>query len=351
MSTPGESNVPLVRDSAIDNMEVEETDLTPQPRKRARSESPRGQHTRSTRARIERWQTVEDKRKSKPRGVKAQKSSSSTTEQEKQMQGQPKPTNGQNKEKHRKDRRRKKKNDAVKISAAAGVSYADIIRKLNGNADLKTGNQVVAIRRTKKKELLILTKNGKDTADFVELAKKTLSGTDAQVTPLIATKTLEIRDIDETAEKEDVEAATKESLGNDAPANVSCVLFDGYGGMKIALITIPEQAADVLLEKGKIRINLVNCRVKERIEIRRCQRCLGFGHGSSRCGGKDRSECCWNCGESGHQGKSCSNKSKCLACEDEKVNPDHKSGSKNCPTFRKELDRRKAKQKSSSSSR
>lgn len=246
--------------------------------------------------------------------------------------------------KENKDLRRKKKpktrNDAVKVIAESDVSYADIIKQLNKNDKLKKANAVQAIRRTKKDELLIVLRKGEQTSDFANIVEEELHGK-AQVKPLTATRTVEIRDLDETAELQDVIGALKELLGSSAPADIGCVLFRSYGGMQVALVSLPDAAANTLIELGRIRINLVNCRTRERTEVRRCLRCLGFGHVASRCEGPDRKGHCWNCGEAGHLNKDCKKEPSCTACADRKLDSAHKPGSRRCPTFKQELDKQK----------
>jgi hypothetical protein len=249
--------------------------------------------------------------------------------------------------KESKDLRRKKKtrprNDAVKVVAENQVTYAEIIKQLNGNAELKEKAAVQAIRRTKKDELLIVLRKGEETASFAKIVGDELMGK-ASIKMLITMRTLEIRDIDETAEKQDIVDAIKEQLQDKTPVDIGCVLFKGYGGMQVALVSLPDAAADAIMEAGKVRVNLVNCRIRERTEVKRCLRCLGFGHMSSRCKGQDRKGCCWNCGEEGHTSKNCVKESSCVACGDRKLDTRHKPGSRNCPTFREELDKQKRRQ-------
>lgn len=77
-------------------------------------------------------------------------------DQDKESEGWQEQKNGRRKlqkpPKESKDRRRRKKararNNAVKVTAETDVSYADIIKQLNKNEQLKNGNAVETIRRT-----------------------------------------------------------------------------------------------------------------------------------------------------------------------------------------------------------
>ena len=48
-----------------------------------------------------------------------------------------------------------------------------------------------------------------------------------------------------------------------------------------------------LLKAGKYKVGWVICRVRRRIPLVRCFRCLGYGHHSRDCKGIDRSNTCY----------------------------------------------------------
>ena len=70
----------------------------------------------------------------------------------------------------------------------------------------KAGLEVLSIRRTRKEEVLLVLKKGGDVSAFrkeLDLAV----GERAQISALVSTRSLEIRDLDETVEKEEVVSA------------------------------------------------------------------------------------------------------------------------------------------------
>lgn len=116
---------------------------------------------------------------------------------------------------------------------------------------------------------------------------------------------LEIRDIDQWTDKEELVEAVGAATGagyND----IRVISFrKGFGGMQAAIVLVPLAAGKNLAEHGRIRIGMVNCRIREGKPRIRCFRCLSFGHLSGECKGPDRSLCCRRCGVAGYQAAKC----------------------------------------------
>lgn len=117
---------------------------------------------------------------------------------------------------------------------------------------------------------------------------------------------VQLRDLDCTATKTDVEEAMCREIGTDVGDIRVLGVMPTYGGEQSALVLIPRDAAVKLLDKGRIRVGLVYSRVREGRKITRCFKCLQEGHESRDCKGADRSRNCWRCGKPGHQQKDCS---------------------------------------------
>lgn len=243
----------------------------------------------------------------------------------------------------------RRRSEAIKVSAKQGVTYADILKKLNSSEDLKENEEVLRVRRTRKDELLIVLKKNKSSEAFNQKVAKSIQDM-AELKPLYSRPTLEIRDIDEMASKEEVIEGVNKVLGGTSTNNeIDCTMLRGYAGMQIALIKLPGRAAENILNKGKVRIGLVNCRVRTRLEVNRCYKCLGFGHLARDCHGPDRRGCCWRCGAAGHQMKECKKDATCIICKDKGIQGvDHMAGSGKCPSFRAALKNLRQEQWSSS---
>ena len=144
-------------------------------------------------------------------------------------------------------------------------------------------------------------------------------GERTEISALVSTSSLEIRDLDETVEKEEVMSVLCLALVRPA-FNGSCRLFTRFGWTKTAVIRLAEADARCVLQLGKVRMGWVECRVREHVEVARCFRCLGYGHGSRGCGYPDRKNAYWRCGTTGHFARSCKAPLSCLTCL-EKISP------------------------------
>ena len=83
---------------------------------------------------------------------------------------------------------------------------------------------------------------------------------------MVSTRSLEIRDLDKTVEKEEVVSALCSALGSPA-LDGPCRLFTRFGGVKTAVIQLAEADATRLLQVGKIWIGWVACRIREHAEV------------------------------------------------------------------------------------
>ena len=123
------------------------------------------------------------------------------------------------------------------------------------------------MRRTRKEEVLLVLKKGGDVSAFRKELNHAV-GKRAEISALVLTRSLEIRDLDETVEKEEVVSTLCLALGRPA-LNGSCRLFTRFGGVKTAVIRLAEADATRLLQLGEIRIGWVACRIREHAEVAR----------------------------------------------------------------------------------
>ena len=127
--------------------------------------------------------------------------------------------------------------DAIKVSAKDGQTYADILKEIKAKVDpRKAGIEVLSIRRTRKEGVLLVLKKGGDVSAFHKERDRAV-GERAEISALVSTRSLEIRDLNETVEKEGVVSALCLALGRPA-LDGSCRLFTRFGWVKTAVIRL-----------------------------------------------------------------------------------------------------------------
>ncbi|CAB0038085.1 unnamed protein product [Trichogramma brassicae] len=222
---------------------------------------------------------------------------------------QPKPRPVQRRARHR--------SDVIVIKAKDASKYADILRSLKSDPTLqqKVGSSVNNIRRSAAGALIQQLKKGvKNASDLGEELGKVL-GTAATASALLHTSTIEIKDSDECATKEEVTAALDALLG--VPVSKRDPLKSvrkAYAGTQVAVVALPDDLAATALKLGHVQIGWVNCRIRAREMAAHCYRCWSPGHVAARCKGPARTELCYRCGQKGHQAKDCKGQPSCVLC-------------------------------------
>lgn len=143
--------------------------------------------------------------------------------------------------------------------------------------------------------------------------------------------TLEIRDLDELTTSAEVCDALSKTLEVDIETAAIKSVRKAYNSTQTAVVRLSKSLARKILDSGRLRIGWVSCRVRERVDVRKCYRCWGFGHLARDCKGTDRSKCCLRCSETGHTREACkSEEAKCILCRDRR---NHPTGSFKCPAY------------------
>lgn len=276
--------------------------------------------------------TNEQQQKEKPRKEHKE-------EQWEQVTGKKKRAKEKRKNSPKYRKRKKILSKALLISAQSDVSYADILKKVKeGLQEDELEDTIDKVRRTRNDQLLIVLsrKNG-DKLEPLQKRVTEVLGDKAMVIGKSQEVELLIRDIEETTTKAEIKAALQKVAGSECTIMDSSIraLRPAYRGTLMASIRLPDEVArNVLGEKGRIRIGLVSCSVKEVTRPVKCFKCWNSGHLASYCTSQiDRSSLCLKCGRSGHRIADCQNEPHCPLCSEGERNFDHMAGGYKCTVF------------------
>lgn len=206
-----------------------------------------------------------------------------------------------------------------------------------------TETEIRSIRKTRAGGVLLeLGAATKNKEAFREQVKEVL-GEQATVSCLEPKTSIEIRDLDGAADTTEVEEALRKTIPNLGEVRIG-VTRPNTRGEKAAIVDMAEKHARQLLQIGKIKVGWMFCRVRRRVKMVRCFRCLGYGHIAGSCKGPDRRDHCYKCGVAGHKARDCGSATKCVLCAErgmDRKELDHIPGSGRCRVFRECLEKKR----------
>jgi len=184
--------------------------------------------------------------------------------------------------------------------------FPALAKKLRGDPTIASGDKIRAMRKTRNGDMLLEVNEEETTIGALKEEVTKLVGCDGVTVSALSQKNVvELRDVDSWSNRDDVTQALATETGLSMEEIQVISLRRDFGGSQVAVAVLPAIAARKILEKGRARIGLVNCRVRPAQTRIRCFRCLAIGHVSKSCTGPDRSTCCRRCGALGHQAKDC----------------------------------------------
>uniref|UniRef100_V5GPZ8 Retrotransposable element n=1 Tax=Anoplophora glabripennis TaxID=217634 RepID=V5GPZ8_ANOGL len=219
------------------------------------------------------------------------------------------------------------------IIRSEGKTYADLIRTVKKNVDIdQAGINVKSLRKTESGDLMLEVEGGQDKA--AELKEMIRSRTnELEVIAKSNDATIHIMDIDADISEIELKNEIMKNEGSMKEENLTIVsLRPNQRGNQVATVKMRKDLADKLVERGKIKIGWVLCRLRHRVNIQQCYKCLAFGHRSPDCTGPDRRNTCVRCAGIGHKAKDCKETIlHCIVC-----NVDgHRVDNTGCPSFRR----------------
>jgi hypothetical protein len=255
----------------------------------------------------------------------------------------PRPASTSKKKGGDKVRKSRPRKEVVLIKPSAGKTYSEILGAMKtGLVPENSGTVVRQVRKTAAGGVLMELTKCSDRAKLQQDIRNAV-GVSGDVRSIVPRLRVEVLDLDSlTSETEVTEALKKEfpSLTSELKATL---FKPNRREQRKALVEMDEKEALSVLRKGKLKVGWVVCRVRQRLEVERCFKCLGYGHMRKNCPGPDRSKNCWKCGSTQHKAADCKDAPSCALCTDtpgEGYN--HIPGSGACRAFKKALQAKKA---------
>lgn len=216
------------------------------------------------------------------------------------------------------------------IIKAQGLSYAELLKNVKEKVDIdKEGIDVKKIKKTNKGDLLLEVR-GKDSASKLQQSIKSTMG-NAELIHKTRETVLHIFDIDADITEEQLKTDIRKNIrATDDNLQVISLRSTKWGS-QVAIIKLKKEPAEALIKKGEIKIGWVKCKIKKKLHLTRCFKCLEYGHRKNECKGLDRANVCINCAKEGHVAKDCKNSPHCTKCRID----GHRADKMKCPYLKK----------------
>lgn len=229
------------------------------------------------------------------------------------------------------------KTEAIIVKTTEKRTFADLFKTLKSEAGTKMEG-IRMVRKSRGGDLIIEMEKGTKGAELENIVKNTL-GEEHKVRRVAPKNFYEIKGIDPTLEREEIREELAKTLNINVDEVEMKTIRYGYGDTKIAIVTLPTKAEEIIKNEWKIKLGFTNCSIRKTQKLIRCFKCHDFGHLSYNCrlelNGK---ELCRRCGVTGHQINGCQAIRCCILCTRKGIlaaNAEHIAGAANCPQYKK----------------
>lgn len=234
---------------------------------------------------------------------------------------------------------RTSRNTEAIIIKTGEKTYSQTLKEVKERLDLsQIGVEVKKVKKTQAGELLMTFRGG---SGKTETLKQSImeSIKDARVRSLGQPGlTFQVYGVDAVTTTQEIRETISKTIAEEIDKVVVKAVRATTNDEQVATVWVEKQVAQKLRAVKALKIGWNYCRVREWLNVPRCHKCQTYGHLAGACDGPDRTSCCWNCGREGHRAAECDKEKSCIACKKE----GHKTGSGQCPIFRKLLEDTKA---------
>jgi len=153
---------------------------------------------------------------------------------------------------------------AIMVDATDSNDYPALVKRIKDGMDGNVvGNNITGMKQAKNGGLLLEVRGDVAAVEALSAEVAKSVGQDASVRLLQQKTMIEIRDIDAWASKEDIMDSIERETAV-AKSNIYVVsLRASYGGTQTALVLLPSNQARVIVDKGRLKISVVSCRVRQ----------------------------------------------------------------------------------------
>lgn len=236
------------------------------------------------------------------------------------------------------NRQRPRRQTMIVKPTKEGKTYAELLSEMKKEEDTdKLDVRISNVERTKEGYVkLNFYEAKKGSGDDFRAAMQEKMKDIGEVQLKKRKRNIVLLDLDDITTAEEVKEAVKAELQKnemrEEELTIKMSQKPNNRGLQYANIQLPLEDANALLQKQRMKVGWVRCRVIERLAPIKCFKCQKYGHFAKECKSvEDMTGRCLRCGELGQVIKDCKNEAYCRACEKRGHLPNEMA----CPEYKK----------------